>query len=96
MPKVCMCGMHFACMMAVVNKTLQIRSVPEAVHATLRSRAAAAGMSLSSYLLEELTEMAARPTVAEVLRRAGERSGADLDEIVVAVRADRDRAGGAA
>lgn len=92
-----MCGMHFACMMAVMNKTLQIRSVPEAVHATLRSRAAAAGMSLSSYLLEELTEMAERPTVAEVLRRAGERSGgADLDEIVVAVRADRDRAGGAA
>lgn len=56
----------------------------------MRSRAAAAGMSLSSYLLRELTEMAERPTVADVVRRAGERSGGvDLDDIVVAVRADR-------
>jgi len=80
-----------------MTKTVQIRAVPEPVHAILRSRAAAARTSLSSYLLDELTEMAERPTVAEVLRRAGERSGgADLDDIVVAVRADRDRAGGAA
>lgn len=78
-------------------KSLQIRDVPEGVHATLRSRAAAAGMSLSSYLLGELTELAERPTVAEVLRRAGERSGgADLADIVAAVRTGRDRADGPA
>ena len=81
----------------LMKRTLQIREVPEAVHAALRSRAAAAGMSLSSFLLQELTEIAERPTVAEVLRRASERSGgAELDDIVAAVRADRDRGTGAA
>jgi antitoxin FitA len=32
-------------------KTIQIRNVPDATHATLRTRAAAAGVSLSDYAL---------------------------------------------
>lgn len=76
---------------------MQIHDVPEPVHAARRSRATAAGMSLSSYLLDELTEIAERPTVADVLRRAGDRVGAaELDDIVAAIRADRDRDAGAA
>ena len=38
--------------------TIQIRDVPEDVHRTLRSRAAANGQSLQEYLLEELTDLA--------------------------------------
>jgi len=75
-----------------VPKTVQIRDVPDAVHATLRSRAAAAGLSLSEYLLRELTEVASRPEISDVLRRAAERAGgASGVDIVAAVRAGRDR-----
>ena len=73
-------------------KTVQIRNVPDGVHRTLRTRAAAAGQSLSDYLLGELARVAARPPVADVLVRAAARSGgADSRRIVAAVRAGRDR-----
>jgi plasmid stability protein len=72
-------------------KTLQIRDVPDEVHAELRTRAAAAGVSLSEYALRELTEVASRPAVADVLRHASERSGGTtVSEIVSAVRRLRD------
>jgi plasmid stability protein len=72
--------------------SIQVKDVPDAVHATLRSRAAAAGMSLQEYLLARLEEDASTPTVAEVLDRAGGRAGGSLplDVAVDAVRADRD------
>jgi plasmid stability protein len=73
-------------------KTIQIRNVPESVHATLRVRAAGAGVSLSDYALAELERVAERPPVSDVLRRAGSRAGgAPAAEIVAAVRAGRDR-----
>jgi plasmid stability protein len=73
-------------------KTLQIRNVPDAVHTTLRVRAAGAGLSLSDYALAELERVAARPPVSDVLRRAGSRAGGtSTAEIVAAVRDGRDR-----
>jgi antitoxin FitA len=73
-------------------RTIQIRNVPETVHRILRSRAAAAGRSLSDYLLEELVTLAEHPPVADVLLRAASRSGGvDPGEIVAEVRAGRDR-----
>lgn len=73
-------------------KTVQIRNVPDDVHRSLRTAAAAAGMSLSDYLLSEIRQVAARPPISEVLRRAGARSGGvPIDDIVAAVRAGRDR-----
>jgi plasmid stability protein len=75
-----------------VVKTVQIRNMPDAVHATLRTRAAAAGVSLSDYALAELKRVAERPAVSDVLRLAGSRAGgAATDDIVAAVRAGRDR-----
>lgn len=75
-----------------MTKTVQIREVPDDVHATLRARAAAAGTSLSDYLLRELIEVSERPAVSDVLRRARERSGgARGADIVAAVRRNRDR-----
>jgi plasmid stability protein len=73
-------------------KTVQIRGVPDRVHRELRTRAAAAGVSLSDYALGELTRVAERPPVADVLARAAARSGgAGATEVVAAVRTGRDR-----
>ena len=44
---------------------IQLRNVPDALHRTLKARAAMAGMSLSDYLLAEIREIAERPTLAE-------------------------------
>jgi antitoxin FitA len=75
-----------------MSRTIQIRDVPDQVHRTLRARAAATGQSLSAYLLAELTRVAERPPVADVLARAAARSGgARIDDIVAAVRSGRDR-----
>jgi plasmid stability protein len=77
----------------VVPKAIQIRDVPDDVHATLRARAAQAGLSLSDYLLEELTGLARRPTVSDVLARAAARQGGVSRAAVVrAVREGRDAA----
>jgi len=73
-------------------KTIQIRHVPDHVHRTLRTRAAAAGVSLSDFALGELERVAERPPVAGVLSRARARAGgADSAAVVAAVRAGRDR-----
>jgi hypothetical protein len=73
-------------------KTIQIRNVPDVVHTTLRTRAAAAGVSLSDYALGELERLAERPAVSDVLRQAGARAGGAItSDIVAAVRAGRDR-----
>lgn len=56
-----------------MGKTIQVRDVPEEIHAELRSRAAAAGTSLSDYVLDELERVARRSTNAEVLLRAAQR-----------------------
>jgi antitoxin FitA len=75
-----------------MTRTIQIRNVPDEVHRALRTRAAAAGRSLSDYLLEELTRVAERPPVADVLARAGARhGGVPTDEVVAEVRSWRDR-----
>jgi plasmid stability protein len=74
-------------------KVIQIRNVPDDVHRILRTRAAAAGMSLSDYALEELERVAQHPPVADLLARAGARAGgASAEAIVGAVRSGRDRA----
>jgi plasmid stability protein len=74
-------------------KAIQVRDVPDDVHAVLRTRAAAAGMSLSDYLRLEITRLAGQPTLAEVIARAATRhGGASREAIVAAVRAGRDGA----
>jgi antitoxin FitA len=72
--------------------SIQVKDVPEGVHATLRSRAAAAGKSLQEYLLARLIDEATTPTLEEVLDRASGRAGgqADFKAAARAVRADRD------
>ena len=50
-------------------RMVQIRNVPDALHRTLKVRAADAGQTLSDYLLAELERVAARPTRDEMLNR---------------------------
>ena len=72
--------------------TLYIRDVSDDVAATLKERAAAAGMSLSAYVAAELARVAARPTNADVVARLKEldRSGGPTSaDIVAAVGAGR-------
>lgn len=71
---------------------IQIRNVPDALHRRLKARAALAGMSLSDYLLNELREVADRPTVDELRARLQERSRVTPSLAPAeAVRAERDR-----
>lgn len=73
-------------------RSIQIRNVPDPVHRTLRTRASAAGLSLSDYLLQEIVRVAERPPVVDVLARADGRSGgASPERIVSSVRSGRDR-----
>jgi preprotein translocase subunit Sss1 len=77
------------------SKMIQIRHVPEDVHARLKARAAAAGMSLSDYLLREITWMASRPTWDEYFDAVkGEEpiaTGVDWAEVIREGREERER-----
>ena len=69
---------------------LQVRNVPEDVHAELRRRARAAGVSLSEYVLRELERVAARPPIEEVLARsASRRLDISMADVVETIRAER-------
>lgn len=52
-----------------MSKMVQLRNVPDALHRSLKARAALAGMSLSDYLIAEIREIAERPTLAELRSR---------------------------
>ena len=76
---------------------IQIRHVPEDVHARLKARAAAAGMSLSDYLLREITALALRPTWQEIFDEI-DREGpilkgepVDTVELIRELREERER-----
>jgi antitoxin FitA len=56
-----------------MSKMIQLRNVPDALHRTLKARAANAGMSLSDYLLAEIKEIAERPTLLELRERLHKR-----------------------
>ncbi len=55
-------------------KMIQLRHVPGDLHRKLKARAAAAGLSLSDYLIEEVRRLAERPTVAELRTRLARRT----------------------
>jgi antitoxin FitA len=78
------------------SKMIQIRHVPEDVHARLKARAAAAGMSLSDYLLREITALARRPTwdeIFEEIDREGPLLKGDVDTVALIheMRQERER-----
>ena len=71
---------------------IQIRNVSDELHRRLKSRAALAGMSLSDYLLNEIRDLAERPTLEELRARLEQRSPVNPSIAPAeAVRAERDR-----
>jgi plasmid stability protein len=74
-----------------MSTMIQIRNVPDALHRRLKSRAALAGMSLSDYLLQQIREVAERPTIEEMRARLALRSTVTLSvDTADAVRHERD------
>ncbi|HLW85366.1 MAG TPA: hypothetical protein VKR60_09145 [Candidatus Sulfotelmatobacter sp.] len=77
-----------------MSKMIQLRNVPDALHRSLKARAAMAGMSLSDYLLAEMKEIAERPTLAELRDRLHTRKAVtarlDTARLVREAREDRD------
>ena len=61
-----------------MSKMIQLRNVPDTLHRRLKARAAMAGMSLSDYLLAEIKEIAARPTLEELRERLHQREPVSL------------------
>lgn len=73
--------------------TVQVRNVPDQVSKRLKARAAEAGMSLSEYLLAELTRFASLPTRDEMRERLRSRPRTKLAESAAKlVRRERDSA----
>lgn len=74
-----------------MSRMIQLRNVPDALHRTLKIRAAMAGMSLSDYLLAEIRQVAERPTLNELRERLHRRApvAAPLSA-ARAVRAERE------
>ena len=74
-----------------MSKMIQLRNVPDALHRSLKARAAVAGMSLSDYLLAEIKEIAERPTLAELRERLHTRTEVSLPlETARLVREERE------
>jgi plasmid stability protein len=75
-----------------MGRLIQVKDVPEEVHAALKSRAALAGMSLSEYLRALLSRTAARPSAEELAARVAARGSPELSEPAeVTVRRLRER-----
>jgi antitoxin FitA len=70
---------------------IQLRNVPDALHRSLKARAATAGMSLSAYLLTEIKQIAEQPTLAELRDRLHARKAVALQlNTARLVREERD------
>ena len=70
---------------------IQIRNVPNELHRKLKARAALSGQSLSDYLLNEIREIAERPTLEELRARLQSLPASDPNPSPAeAVRAERD------
>lgn len=72
-------------------KMIQIRNVPDALHRKLKVRAAEADMTLSDYIKEELTRIAALPTLQQFAERLKALPRIEFDESPAdTLRAERD------
>lgn len=71
--------------------TIQVRNVSEAVRRQLQARAADCGLSMSAYLLTELTRLASIPTRDQMRARLRSRPRIELTESQARmVRRERD------
>lgn len=77
-----------------MSKMIQIRNVPDDVHRALKRRAAEQGTTLSELLVKEVTGLASRPSLADLMTRIRSRRRARVRETsAAAVRAEREGRG---
>lgn len=75
----------------IMSRMLQVRNLPDEVHAKLKERAAAERMSLSDYVAGELARMTRYRSNSEILQAARKRNPIiDSDILLQAVRDSRD------
>jgi antitoxin FitA len=75
-----------------MSKMIQIRNVPDDLHRELKTRAAAAGMSMSDYIKRELDRRSRKSTIREIIARReaqGRRSTSSTQEVVDIIREAR-------
>jgi antitoxin FitA len=58
-----------------MSKMIQVRNVPDDLHKKLKIRAAAAGMSMSDYIKQELSRRTRKSTIPEIIARREARGG---------------------
>ena len=63
-----------------MSSMIRVRHVPDDIHKTLKIRAIENSMSLSDYLLRELTQLAKRPTLEDILARIEQQPHVDIKE----------------
>ncbi|MBI5086464.1 MAG: hypothetical protein HZB13_17950 [Acidobacteria bacterium] len=70
---------------------VQIRNVADDTHRRLKAQAVEYGLSLSEYLLREVTKLAAYPTEAEIRARLARRRPVKIapQEVLAAIQAGR-------
>jgi antitoxin FitA len=61
-------------MLVEMAETLQIRNVPEELHAVIAERARAQGLTISQYLLRRISQIEGKSEVADALDRHWGRS----------------------
>ncbi|HEY9497470.1 MAG TPA: antitoxin [Terrimesophilobacter sp.] len=72
-------------------KMLQVRNLPDEVHARLKERAAQERMSLSDYVAQELTKLVRYRSNAEIVRDARMKTfDIPREEMVEGIRRDRE------
>ncbi|NOX31130.1 MAG: hypothetical protein GXP35_13945 [Actinobacteria bacterium] len=80
--------MHNASMTNVL-----VRNLPADVHKELERRANAAGQSLQQYLTVELSQLARRPTIEDILESIGRQTGGKVgfEQAVQDLNSERNR-----
>lgn len=74
-----------------MSKTIQVRNVPDEVHHKLKVRAAEQRVSLSDLILDELEQIASRPTMKEMIKRFESLEPVNLDRPVAELIAEGHR-----
>lgn len=75
-----------------MSKVIHVRHVPDKLHRRLKRRATVEGLSLSDYLIREMSKLADRPTTSELRARIAERAAVALKMMPAdKVRSERDR-----
>ncbi len=75
-----------------MSKMIQVRNVPDDLHKELKIRAAAAGMSMSDYIKQELSRGTRKSTIPEIVARRearGRKSTLTTQKIVDIIREAR-------